>query len=200
MYIAAAVNPERAVSCWLVHSVKTLVVNGQTPAKGKLEKADAIITNEVDRPLVMRYADCVPLLVYDPVRRAIGLGHAGWRGTVRGMAATIVDDMQSAFGCRPRDLQVVIGPAISRRNYQVGAEVVTQADSYFGADAGVVVWDSADGTANFDLWRANQLDFARQGVTEVEVMDICTFENTDEFYSHRAEKGLTGRFGVVISL
>ena len=200
MYIAAAVNPERAVSCWLVHSVKTLVVNGQTPAKGKLEKADAIITNEVDRPLVMRYADCVPLLVYDPVRRAIGLGHAGWRGTVRGMAATIVDDMQSAFGCRPRDLQVVIGPAISRRNYQVGAEVAAQADSYFGADAGVVVWDSADGTPSFDLWRANQLDFTRQGVTEVEVLDICTFENTDEFYSHRAEKGLTGRFGVVISL
>ncbi len=200
MYAAAAVSPGRAVSCWLVHSVRTLVVNGRSPSKGNLEKADAIITDEVDRPLVMRYADCAPLLIYDPVRRAIGLGHAGWRGTVKGMAATIVRNMKSAFGCRPQDIQVVIGPAISRRNYPVGEEVARQAEAYFGAGSGVVVRDPPDETPTFDLLRANKLDFSRQGVTEVEALEICTFENTDEFYSHRAEKGLTGRFGVVISL
>lgn len=200
MYGAAEVNPARAVSSWLVHSVRILVVNGKTPPTGALEKADAIVTDQVDRPLVMRYADCVPLLLYDPVRRAIGLGHAGWRGTVKGMAGRIVREMNSAFGCRPEDLQVVIGPAISRRNYQVGDDVVAQANAYFGADAGVVEHDPADGVATFDLWRANRLDLERHGVSQVEVLDICTFENTGDFYSHRAENGATGRFGVVISL
>ncbi len=200
MYDAAAVNPARAVSSWLVHSVKTLVINGQRPAEGGLEKADAIITDQADTPLVMRYADCVPLLFYDPAKRAIGLGHAGWRGTVKGMAGIMVRQMRSAFGCSPEDIQVVIGPAISRRNYRVGAEVVAAANAYFGADAGVVARDPADGGSRFDLWGANCLDLARHGVLNVEVLEICTFENTDEFYSHRAENSLTGRFGVVISL
>lgn len=200
MYAAAEVNPARAVSSWLVHSVKTLVVNGDAPEKSKLEKADALITDQVDRPLVMRYADCAPLLLYDPVRRAIGLGHAGWRGTVNGMAGKMAQNMRSAFGCLPENIQVVIGPAISRRNYRVGEEVVARADAYFGEDSGVVARDRVDGAATIDLWRANVLDLERQGVTEVDVLDICTFENTDEFYSHRAESGMTGRFGVVISL
>ena len=200
MYGVAEVNPARAVSSWLVHSVDMLVVNGNTPAPGRLQKADAIITDQVDRALVMRYADCVPLMLYDPVRVAIGLGHAGWRGTVRGMAGKIVREMDSAFGCRPEDLQVLIGPAISRRNYRVGDDVVAQANAYFGDDAGVVAHDFADGSTTFDLWRANRLDLARHGVSHVEVLDICTFENTGDFYSHRAENGATGRFGVVISL
>ncbi|MCY3781005.1 MAG: peptidoglycan editing factor PgeF [Chloroflexi bacterium] len=200
IYDAVEVNPRSAVSSWLVHSVETLVINGNTSSNGQLKKADAIITDQADRPLVMRYADCVPLLLYDPVRRAIGLGHAGWRGTVKGMAGKMVREMRFAFGCLPEDIQAVIGPAISRRNYRVGADVVAEADAYFGEDAGVVARDPAGGTQTFDLWRANQLDLSRHGVTEVEVLDICTYENTDEFYSHRAEEGMTGRFGVVISL
>ena len=200
MYRAADVNQVRAVSTWLVHGVNTLVVDSETKLNGKLEKADAVITDQPDRPLVMRFADCVPLLLYDPERRTIGLGHAGWRGTVKGVAATTVRTMQSAFGCQPQDIQVVIGPAISRRNYQVGEEIADHALGYFGEHSGVIVRDSADRTPYFDLWRANQLDFERQGVSNIEAMEICTFENTDEFYSHRAENGLTGRFGVVISL
>ena len=200
MYRAVGVNQERAVSSWLVHGVKTMVIDNETQLNDKLERADAIITDQPDTPLVMRFADCVPLLLYDPERRAIGLGHAGWRGTVNGMAANTVRMMQSAFGCRPKDLQVVIGPAISRRNYQVGEEIAEQALAYFGEHSGLIVRDSVDATPYFDLWRANQLDFERQGVADAQVLEICTFENTDEFFSHRAENGLTGRFGVVISL
>lgn len=200
MYAAVAVNPKRALSCWLVHGVNILVANGRTAGREGLEKADAIICDQVDRPLVMRYADCVPLLLYDPARRAIGLGHAGWRGTVKGMAGAIVRQMKSSFGCRPENIQVVIGPAISRRNYRVGEEVVAQAHRYFGEEASVIVRDAADGTATLDLWRANRLDLARHGVREIDILETCTYENTDEFYSHRAENGHTGRFGVVISL
>lgn len=200
MYRALAVNPQRAVSCWLVHSVKTLAITGGRPQNGKLEKADAIITDQADLPLVMRYADCVPLLMYDPVRRSIGLGHAGWRGTVQGMAGKMIREMRAAFGCNPEDVRVLIGPAISRRNYAVGAEVVRAVDHYFGEDAGLIALDAARGSPTFDLWRANQQDLAKHGVANVDIMETCTFENTGEFYSHRAENGRTGRFGVVISL
>ncbi len=200
MYRSLDVNPRRAVSCWLVHSVKILVIRGGGPVNGKLEKADAIITNQADLPLVMRYADCAPLLMYDPHKRAIGLGHAGWRGTVKGMAGKMAREMTAAFGSSPQDIQVLIGPAISPRNYAVGQDVVNAANLFFGEDAGLIAPGRVNGRQTFDLWRANRLDLARHGLTQVEVMDTCTYANTDEFYSHRAEHGRTGRFGVVISL
>ena len=189
MYRAVDVNPERAVSAWLVHSIRTRVIDERTKLNGKLPKADALVTDQADTPLVMRYADCVPLLLYDPVRYAIGLGHAGWRGTVLGMAAEMVRAMITAFACSPKNIQALIGPAISQRNYRVGKEVAEAADAYFGDDAGVVASDAEDGTLSLDLWRANQLDLARQGVTNVAVHDVCTYDNTGEFYSHRAERG-----------
>ena len=101
MYRAADVNAERAVSCWLVHSVDVLAVTSHGPGNGDLPKADGLVTNLVDTPLVMRYADCAPLLLYDSVKKAIGLGHAGWRGTVNGMAAGLVRAMQSNYGSEP---------------------------------------------------------------------------------------------------
>ena len=168
VYRAAGVNGARAVSCWLVHSADTLVVNERTRWNGKLQKADAIISNQPDTPLVMRYADCAPLLYFDRAKRVLGLGHAGWRGTVKGMASNVVRMMQKTYGCRSADIEVVIGPAISRQNYRVGEEVAAQAEAYFGDSAGVVWRDSADGQAYFDLWRANQRDLERSGVTKIE--------------------------------
>ena len=200
LYRAAQVNGERAHSAWMVHSVDTLVVREGWRRNGNLRKADAIITDAADTPLVMRFADCAPLLYYDRTKRVIGLAHAGWRGTVKGMASTVVDKMRETFGCRPQDIEVLIGPAISRRNYRVGEEVASQADAYFGCQAGVIWRDPADGSPYLDLWRANQLDLKGSGVVTIAALDICTFENTRDFYSHRAEKGATGRFGVVISL
>ena len=148
----------------------------------------------------MRYADCVPLLYFDRKRGAIGLGHAGWRGAVQGIASKIVRMMSGAFGCQAADLDVVIGPAISRRNYRVGDEVAARAIEYYGENAGVIWRDPATGAPHFDLWRANRRDLERSGVTQIKTLDICTFENSCDFFSHRAEKGETGRFGVVMSL
>lgn len=200
VYRAAEVNGERAASCWLVHSADTLVVNGDARRNGKLQKADALVTDQPDTPLVMRYADCVPLLYYDRAEQVIGLGHAGWRGTVKGMASKVVRMMRKTYGSRAADIEVVIGPAISRRNYRVGEEVASQAEAYFGEGASVIWRAPADGSPHLDLWRANRLDLERSGVKAITVLDICTFENTADFYSHRGENGLTGRFGVVISL
>jgi hypothetical protein len=200
LYRALDVNGARSASCWLVHSVDTLVVTKESGRNGRLQKADAILTDLPDTPLVMRYADCVPLLFYDRARQAIGLGHAGWRGTVKGIASSIVRMMRKTYKSRAADIEVVIGPSISRRNYAVGEEVVMQAEAYYGDDAGVIWRDPAGGAPRLDLWRANRLDLERSGVTNITTLEICTFENTDEFYSHRRENGVTGRFGVVISL
>ena len=199
MYAALGVNAVRATSCWLVHSTDVIVV-GEPKNGRQLPKADCLITNLPDTPLVMRFADCVPLIAYDPVKRAIGLAHAGWRGTVRGMASSLIMALQKNYGCRPADIEVLVGPAISRRNYPVGEEVAEQAQAAFDKSARVIWRDPVSGAAHFDLWRANLLELQRQGVDKVQVVDICTHDNTHEFYSHRAEAGRTGRFGVVVSL
>ncbi len=200
MYRVADVHAERAVTTWLVHGTDTIAVHHPTEKRGWLAKADGMITNQPDTPLVMRFADCVPLLLYDPTKGAIGLGHAGWRGTVKGMAASLVRKMRIAYGSQPEDIEAVLGPAISGRNYRVGEEVAVQARAYYGDEPSLISRDADSGGVYLDLWQANRLDFERQGVRNVTVLEICTFENTDDFFSHRAEQGKTGRFGVVMSL
>ena len=200
MYRAVDVNAKRAVTAWLVHGADTIAVDHPAEGRSWLAQADGMITNQPDTPLVMRFADCVPLLLYDPAKRAIGLGHAGWRGAVKGMAASMVKQMRNVYGSRPEDIEAVIGPAISQRNYQVGEEVVAQVYARYGEAPRLISRGPDRGRACFDLWQANQLDLERQGVRNVTALRICTFENTDEFFSHRAEQGKTGRFGVVISL
>ena len=200
MYRAADVNGEQAVTTWLVHSVETVTIGRSPNGRRRLPKADAMITRLTGIPLVMRFADCVPILLYDRETPAIGLGHAGWRGTVRGIAGRMVDAMRRSFGSKPSNIEAVIGPAISRRNYQVGEEVAQAAHSYFESDSDTVCRDPIDGSPQLDLWLANQIDLERHGVRKIKVLRICTFDNVADFYSHRAESGQTGRFGVVISL
>lgn len=200
IYNALDVNHDRACTVWLVHGVETIVVDEPHKERTWITKADGMITNKPDTPLVMRYADCTPLLVYDPKKQVIGLGHAGWRGTVNGMGASLIQAMKSTYSCQPEDIEVVIGPSISQKNYQVGEEVVEAVHQYYGDEYELICRDSHDGTAYFDLWEANRLDFERQGVQKIEVLGICTYDNTQDFFSHRGENGKTGRFGVVMSL
>jgi YfiH family protein len=148
----------------------------------------------------MRYADCTPLLFRDPTKGVIGIAHAGWRGTVQGIARQMVEAMTQAYGCRPSDIQAGIGPSIGLERYQVGGDVVEAVHSYFGTTQGLVRHNPSDGTTYFDLWAANQLDLERAGVEQIEIAGLCTAQRTDEFFSHRAENGRTGRFGAVLSL
>jgi copper oxidase (laccase) domain-containing protein len=107
--------------------------------------------------------------------------------------------MCSAFGTHPQDVQAAIGPSIGPERYQVGEEVVQAVRETFGKVDGLVR-RADDGSAYLDLWAANQLSLERAGVARIEVAGICTATRTDEFYSHRAEAGRTGRFGAVIAL
>ncbi|NOG51268.1 MAG: hypothetical protein HND48_18975 [Chloroflexi bacterium] len=108
--------------------------------------------------------------------------------------------MTRAYGTNPADVQAGVGPAIGPRKFQVGEEVVRAALAYYGDLDGLMRRDPADGTAYFDLWEANRRDLASAGVERIEVMGVCTAERTDDFFSHRAEQGKTGRFGALICL
>ncbi len=200
MYEAAGVNGACACTVWQVHSADVLLVRHPVRGRRWLAQADAMITDQSDTPLTMRFADCTPILMLDPVRGVIGLAHAGWRGTVQGVAAATVRLMARAYGCNPRDIQAGIGPSIGPRRYQVGEEVVDAVSAYFGVTEGLIRHDPDDGTAYFDLWAANRVDLERAGVEQIEVAGICTAEHTDEWFSHRAEHGRTGRFGAVLTL
>ncbi|MBN2305218.1 MAG: peptidoglycan editing factor PgeF [Anaerolineae bacterium] len=199
VYAALAVDESRVCSVWQVHSADAVVVRDPAPERGWLARADGMVTDRPDLPLVMRFADCTPILLYDPVRHVVGIAHAGWRGTVLGAGPSTLATMQTAFGTRPQDVQAGIGPSIGPERYQVGEEVAEAVREAFGQLDGLVR-RADDGSAYFDLWAANQLVLERAGVTQIEVAGICTASRTGEFFSHRAEAGRTGRFGAVIAL
>ncbi len=199
VYQALGLDELRACTVWQVHSADTVLVQGPVPNRRWLARADAMVTDCPALPLSLRFADCTPILLYDPVRHAAGIAHAGWRGTVSGAAVSALHAMQSAFGTRPQDVQAGIGPSIGPDRYQVGEEVVEAVRRAFGSTDSLIK-RADDGSAYLDLWAANRLALERAGVRQIEVAGICTATRTDEFYSHRAEAGRTGRFGVVMAL
>lgn len=199
MYATLGLDEARACTVWQVHSADTVVARERVPNRRWLARADAMITDQPRLPLTMRFADCTPILLYDPARHAAGIIHAGWRGTVLDAAGSAVRSMSAAFGSNPADIQAGIGPSIGPERYQVGEEVVNAVRAAFGAVEGLIR-RAADGSAYLDLWAANRLALERAGVGQIEIAGICTATRTDEFYSHRAERGRTGRFGAVVAL
>jgi YfiH family protein len=202
MYAALGVDDAKACTVWQVHSADVVIANAPVPGRRWLAHADALMTDRAGVPLSMRFADCTPILYHDPVKGVIAIAHAGWRGTVQGIAATVVRAMVAAYGCNPADIRAGIGPAIGPQRYQVGEEVVDAVWAYFGTTDGLIRCDPSDGTSYLNLWAANQLDLERAGVpaAQIDVAGLCTAEHVDEFFSHRQEKGKTGRFGAVIAL
>lgn len=199
MYQTLDVNQKRVCTVWQVHGADTVIANEPIPNRKWLNRADGMVTNQPGTPLAMRFADCVPLLFYDSSKEVIGVAHAGWRGTLGGAQLSVIDTMREAFGCNPADIQVGIGPSIGPDHYQVGEEVVEAASALFDDLTGVIR-RAEDGSAYLNLWEANRRILEKAGVGEIEVAELCTATHTDEFFSHRAEKGKTGRFGAVVSL
>jgi YfiH family protein len=198
---AAAQRPRNSLfDSWLVHGTGALVAGAPRPPEwGRPPQADIILTNKPDVTLFMRYADCVPLVYVDPVKRAIALAHAGWRGTLQRVAAKTVEEMSVHYGSQPKDLLVGIGPAISVDHYEVGGEVVTEVQSAFGTRADELL-PEYNGRRHFDLVAANRQVLEEAGVEAIEVSNECTFENQQDWFSHRGSGGKTGRFGALLAL
>jgi polyphenol oxidase len=165
--------------------------------------SDALITDAPGVPLLVCVADCAPILLHDPVRRAIGLVHAGWRGTVADVAGAAVRALGARYGTDPADVAAGIGPAIGACCYVVGRDVV-EAWAALEIDDGEVIRPVEGQPAQwrFDLPRANRLLLVRAGVPAAGIEDAatCTACHVDEYFSHRAEQGRAGRFGALIML
>jgi YfiH family protein len=167
-------------------------------------RVDGIISNDLGCALTMNYADCAPIFVYDATNGAIGLGHAGWKGAVRDLPGAMVRTMQAEFGSDPAALFAGIGPSIGPCCYEVREPVIGAVRSAFSeAEHLLELPDGetrAGARAYFDLPEANRINLRRAGVTAIELSNLCTACRTDLFFSHRAEKGKTGRFGTILLL
>jgi YfiH family protein len=165
-----------------------------------LGAADALITREPGVLLVMSFADCVPVFLYDPHTRALGLVHAGWRGTARGIAGKAVGTMGETFGTRPGDCLAAVGPSIGPCCYEVGADVAA-AILESCSDDGVVRRDE-QGRLCADLRACNAAQLLAAGVraANLHVSAWCTACNVGIFFSHRAEKRRAGRMAAFAAL
>jgi YfiH family protein len=196
---AVGCAPESIFDVWQVHSADVVCARAPRPLDESYRQADIILTDQPDVTLFMRFADCVPILVYDPRNGIIGLAHAGWMGTLRGVANATVEAMRRNYGSNPADILAGIGPAIGPDHYEIGADVILQVMQKYGDDSELFL-KSHNGKIHFNLWEANRFALEQVGVCQIEISGICTACNTEDWYSHRAEKGRTGRFGALISL
>ena len=165
------------------------------------DKTDGLITTERGLFLMMSFGDCVPLLFYDPTSGAFSLTHAGWTGVVARMGERVVQAMEREFGCKSQDLMVGIGPAIGPCCYQVGQNVIDLARAAFPGRDELLV-RQPDGSMHFDLWEGNRRALLEAGVRpdNIELAGLCTFCHNELFFSHRAQKGQSGRFAAIIGL
>jgi YfiH family protein len=191
--------PGSVFDVWQVHSADVVCVRGPRPADQPYRQADIILTDQPEVTLYMRFADCVPILLHDPRQGVIGISHAGWMGTLGDVATTTVEAMQKNYGSNPADIIAGIGPSIGPDHYEIGADVILQVMQKFG-DESELFLKSHQGKIHFNLWETNRLLLERAGVGQIEVSGICTACNTQDWFSHRAEKGRTGRFGALICL
>jgi len=191
--------PESIHDVWQVHSTDVVYADAPRALDTPYQKADILLTDNPQVTLFMRFADCTPVLLYDPKKRVIGIVHSGWLGTVRFAARAAVQAMQARYASNPADLLAAIGPAIGPDHYEIGADVIAQVKQAFGADTESLLEAHGD-RIHLDLWKANQLTLEEAGVKQVEIAGICTACHTDDWFSHRGEKGRTGRFGAMIAL
>jgi len=138
-------------------------------------------------------------MVFDPKKRVVGISHAGWMGTLKDVAGVTINSMRERYGSNPADIVACIGPSIGPDHYEVRDNVIQQVKQVFGEEAELVLLPHKN-SIHFDLWKANQLLLQRAGVEQIEIAGVCTACHTDDWFSHRAEKGKTGRFGALISL
>ncbi len=161
---------------------------------------DGLITQEKGIVLCTFFADCVPLFFVDPVRRAIGLSHSGWRGTVQKIGRKTVERMKEAFGTDPKDVYAAIGPSICQDCYEVSEDVAEEFGKSF--PAGELFYETKPGKYQLDLWEANRLVMLEAGIPaeHIEVTDLCTCCNPDFLFSHRASHGQRGNLAAFMKL
>lgn len=165
-------------------------------------EADGLITDVPGLCLVVFSADCLPILLHDPVRRVVAAVHAGWRGTANGIVERACEKMRDLYGCRSEDIRAAIGPGISRCCFETGEDVPNAMTSALGAGALKFIEAHPGGKFRVDLKGINTFRLLRQGLTEdhIAVSPDCTVCLHDKYWSHRFTKGERGSQGAAIAL
>jgi YfiH family protein len=190
----------------------------QTWTAEEIHKGDALITQQRNVALALSFADCTPIALYDPVTHSIGVAHGGWRGTARGVVLATIGAMVEHFGSSPRNIYAGIGPAIGPCCYEVSqnvqdlfmgreqfADMPTQ-EQYHGLVRESAVFTTISlpdkESLRLDLWETTRRQLLMAGLLpeHIEVAGICTACRVDQFFSHRAEHGKTGRFPMIMAL
>jgi YfiH family protein len=230
---ALAIENYPCVTLWQIHSADVAIFDARdewrtdwayhsyyerTWTPTSIHKGDALITTQRGIAIAFSFADCAPILLYDPVKQAIGIAHGGWRGTARGIAAATIAAMQEHFGCQPDHIYAGIGPAIGPCCYEVSEAVRQLFTGQLQFDERpvleryrAIVRDSAQFSTlqlaertslRLDLRETNRRQLLMMGLTadHIEVAGICTCCQRERFFSHRGEHGKTGRFPAVIAL
>ncbi len=232
--VAAAFGsePDRIVSTHQTHTDNIRIVTEEDAGKGvtrerDYDNIDGLLTNTPGLILGVYVADCVPVLLVDPVSRAIGAVHSGWRGTAAGIGAKAAALMKKQFGSKPEDLICAVGPSICRNCYEISEDVAAQIASALGQRAGEAVFakERTDGKAAAlseeqlreiasradreaeqkyfaDLWQANRIILENAGVLpqHISVTDVCTACNSEYLFSHRASHGKRGNMGAFLMI
>ena len=208
--MAAALNMrvEDMVLSNQTHTTNVRVITEEDRGKGILKPqdysdVDGMITNVPGIVLVTSYADCVPLYFVDPVRKAIGLSHSGWKGTVGHIGQKTVWKMHEVYGSEPKDIVAAIGPSICQSCYEVSDDVAEAFRANFTADeAADILLDKGNGKYQLDLWKANWYVLTDAGILpeHLSVTDLCTACHPDLLWSHRKTNGQRGGLSAFLSL
>jgi YfiH family protein len=181
-----------------VHQTRIVNVTSNTE-KDELLDTDALITSEREICIAVMSADCVPILLYDKRNQVVAAVHSGWKGTVAKILTKTLTEMKRAYNTDGKDVIAGIGPSVSVDSYEVGEEVIDAVEKYFSTSSELLV-NRANGKAKLDLWKANIQQLIEFGVPvkSIEVSNLCTIKNNNDFFS--ARKGDSGRFAAGIML
>jgi polyphenol oxidase len=173
------INPGRVVTGGVAHGTHVTVV-GEADAGSYLLNSDGLVTNSPNLFLSVTVADCLPVFFCDPVKKAIAIAHAGWKGLVAGILEKTIETLSRTYGSDPKDLLVAVGPHIGPCHYSVNEDVVGRFK-----DASVI---RCDGLVFIDLARESELRLRKAGVARVDIDATCTFCNAERFFSARHDR------------
>ena len=209
-------DPNSLVISDQVHKTDIRLVDDDDRGKGynisrDYKEIDGLITNTPGITLVTKYADCVPLFFVDTVKKAIGLSHAGWRGTVGKIGHITVEEMKKAFDSNPKDIISVIGPSICADCYEVGKEVAAEFETAFSGvreydynsdDASPILTENHRGRYQLNLWEANRRVLLEAGLSQenIHISRVCTACNSELLFSHRKTNGKRGSLAAFLAI
>lgn len=190
------------------HTTNVRIVTNEDIGKGvtrprDYSNIDGLITNIPGIVLCTVYADCVPLYFVDPVNRAIGLSHSGWKGTVGKIGQSTIDAMKREFGTDPADVIAAIGPSICMDCYEVSQDVALEfKDNFSSIIIEKILYKKENGKYQLDLWKANEAIMLGCGIGKenIQITDICTCCNSELLFSHRASQGKRGNLAAFLCL